>query len=62
MTNKQIRIVGKRREQIDITRLAEALLGFINSLSESDKQRLIKGGGEKIKGRTDRQQARGSAA
>ena len=62
MTNREVRIVGRRRAEIDISRLAEALLSYVNSLSDTEKQKLI-GGGEVqlLKARAERN-PKGSAA
>lgn len=44
MANKQVRVVGKRRAEIDVRRLAEALLDYLDSLSETEKRKLRRGG------------------
>lgn len=62
MTNREIRIVGRRRAEIDISRLAEALLSYVNSLSDTEKQRLTRGGdAQQLKARAERN-PKGSAA
>lgn len=44
MANKQIRIIPKRRESIDTTRLAEALLNLVAMLDEKERAEFIAAG------------------
>lgn len=60
---KQIRIIPKRREVIDLEGFAEALLDVVASLDEKDRSRLRADGEqvlEELKG--GRKRKRGSAA
>lgn len=61
MAEYQIRVVGKRREQTDEKRLAEALLVMIDKLSESDRKKLAAAGEKALRLRA-KKHPRGSAA
>jgi hypothetical protein len=63
MANKQVNAFGKRRAEIDIRRLAEALLDYIDSLSETEKRKLSREGKtEHKKNLGSPSKAKGSAA
>lgn len=49
MARFEIRVIGKRRESIDIDRLAEALLDLIEHLSDADRQKLAAAGERALK-------------
>jgi hypothetical protein len=42
MSDKQVRVIGKQRPDVDLKLLAEALLNFIDSLSEAEQRTLAK--------------------
>jgi hypothetical protein len=62
MSNKQVRVVGKRRAEIDISRLAEALLDYIESLSETETRSSVRGGEGQLKRSSSPAEENGSAA
>lgn len=61
MVSKQVRAIGKRRDVMDIKRMAEALLDFIEGLNNTERKRLTAAGGRAIKQRVKRQ-TKGTAA
>ena len=61
MAKFEIRVVGKRREAIDVNQFAEALLDLIESLSDADRQKMA-AAGERTPKANSNKQAKGHAA
>lgn len=61
MANRRIRAVGKRREELDIRRLGEALLDLIEHLNDSERKTIAAKGKRALKTKPGNQH-KGTAA
>lgn len=62
MAKGEIKVTGKRREAIDVKKLAEALLDYIEHLSDAERQKLAAAGERALKQRAPTKRTRGDAA
>lgn len=62
MAKFEIKVVGKRRQVIDVKTLAAALLELIEHLSDADRQKMVAAGERSLKQQSTRKHPKGHAA